>query len=362
MPSRRPHTKSRHGCLQCKASHIKCDQGRPSCGSCRRKEKNCIYQVREKGVCQSSAPFEPSHRFTPKSTISEQEKCSSPASTAYGEACERSSSYPHQHPPHLSGAEDGYLVLWEDLELMRHFVTETYLTFSNVPVIRDLWRTTVPKMASDHPLLMHTLLSVSAHHLAFLNPAKRGLYLAAAVRHHELSLPVYRSQLHNITPENCSAMFICSSLIPVCTLAFPMCSNNPSTTSSGHFYHRQLDQLESPIQLVSGIFSLLQGASQVIKDSWQWLGDGPICALFVDRFPSMELESNSENRVQSYDSAFQFLIGRINSLSSRSNTPSLPSPTQPLSSRQHTSALTSNPPIPATPPSRPPRLIPTLPI
>ncbi|KAF7933727.1 uncharacterized protein EAE98_003436 [Botrytis deweyae] len=336
MPLRRPHTKSRHGCIQCKASHIKCDQGHPTCGSCRKKEKNCTYGLRRKDISQASKPF----LLPPTtSTVSEQEREVSDISTTYSEASDQEFLFSGQisTPPHLSRAETGASIFWEDLELMRHFVTETYLTFSCIKSIQNLWRITIPKMASDHPFMMHGLLNISALHLAFLNPAKRDLYLAPAIRHHDLFLSLYRSELHKITPDNCSAMFICSTLISICTLAFPICNKSPLSMPSDYSYHEQLQQFDSPIQLASSLFILLQGAFTLVRIYWQWLEDSAISALVTNRFQSCEAGSYAKIRLQSSDSAFRLLMARIESMSSQPNLSSSESSTQQSYSSQHTS-------------------------
>ncbi|KAH6620182.1 Upc2 protein [Boeremia exigua] len=44
---RRPHRKSRQGCSECKARHIKCDERRPSCANCVISERPCSYPVHD---------------------------------------------------------------------------------------------------------------------------------------------------------------------------------------------------------------------------------------------------------------------------------------------------------------------------
>ncbi|KAF7898330.1 hypothetical protein EAF00_004776 [Botryotinia globosa] len=337
MPPRRPHTKSRYGCIHCKASHIKCDQGHPTCGSCRKKEKNCTYGVRRKDKSQASKPF----LLPPTtSTDSEQEREVSDISTTYSVASDPEFTFSSQIsiPPHLSRAETGASILWEDLELMRHFVTETCLTFSCKNSFQNLWRTTIPKMASDHPFMMHGLLNISALHLAFLNPAKRDLYLAPAIRHHDICLSLYRSELHSITSDNCAAMFICSILIYIGALAFPICSNNPSPSMPSDYSHlQQQQQLNSPIQLASSLFTLLQGAFTVLQISWHWIENSAISALLKNRFQFCEVESSAKICLHSSDSAFTLLLARIESMSSRPNSFPLTPSTQQSSSSRHTS-------------------------
>lgn len=290
--------------------------------------------MRRKDKSQTSKPF-----LLPPTTssASEQEREVSDIATTYSVASDPEFPLPSQisASPHISRAETGASILWEDLELMRHFVTETYLTFSCKDSIQDLWRTTISKMASDHPFMMHGLLNISALHLAFLNPAKRDLYLAPAIRHHDIFLSLYRSELHRITPDNCSAMFICSTLISICTLAFPICSNKPTLSMpSGYSCHQQKQQFDSPIQTASSLFVLLQGAFALVRIYWEWLEDSAISALITNRFQFREVVSNPKICLKSSDSAFKLLMARIESMSSRQNlSPSTSSVQQSYSSR-----------------------------
>src|SRR5271156_6658675 len=43
MPSRRQHTKSRHGCVQCKLRRVKCCAQTPICSNCQRRGENCSF-------------------------------------------------------------------------------------------------------------------------------------------------------------------------------------------------------------------------------------------------------------------------------------------------------------------------------
>jgi hypothetical protein len=95
--------------------------------------------------------------------------------------------------------------------------------------------------------------------------------------------------------------------------------------------------------MITSTFSLLQGASTVIRDFWPWLREGPISALFLNRFQSLEVESGTQSRLGSSYSAFQRLIIHINSRSPRSS-PSLSSSSASVSfsSRHPSSALLSS--------------------
>jgi hypothetical protein len=90
--------------------------------------------------------------------------------------------------------------------------------------------------------------------------------------------------------------------------------------------------------MVTSTFSLLQGASTVIRDFWPWLREGPISALFLNRFQSLEVESDTQSRLGSSYSAFELLIKHINSRSSRSSLALSSSPASLSFSSQHPSS------------------------
>ncbi|TEY61489.1 hypothetical protein BOTCAL_0168g00220 [Botryotinia calthae] len=98
-------------------------------------------------------------------------------------------------------------------------------------------------------------------------------------------------------------------------------------------YRQQKQQFDSPIQLASSLFTLLQGSFTLVDFSWQWLEGSSISALLTNRFKFSEVESNAKIRLHSPDSAFCLLKTRIESMSSRTNLSSSTSPAQPS---QHT--------------------------
>ncbi|PSN58789.1 hypothetical protein BS50DRAFT_509796 [Corynespora cassiicola Philippines] len=44
--TRRQHTKSRGGCVECKRRHTKCDERRPVCLQCDKRSLRCEYVVK----------------------------------------------------------------------------------------------------------------------------------------------------------------------------------------------------------------------------------------------------------------------------------------------------------------------------
>ena len=177
MPSRRHHSKSRNGCLQCKARKVKCDQHGPICGNCARREESCSLTDSHHHALQSAGP----------------------------------------HEAELSSAT--YTL--RDLELVHHFTATIPFTLSNNSRQQRMWQIDVPREALRHPYLMHCILSVSALHLLSVSKAaERESYRAVAVRYHDSALSTFRRLLENITPENCNPLCACSYLFVIFTSAY----------------------------------------------------------------------------------------------------------------------------------------------
>ena len=130
-----------------------------------------------------------------------------------------------------------------NLELLHHYSTKTYASLSDRNSIQELFQTTVVVEGLHHDFLIHCILSTSAFHLGYMQQqkhqsslsqdsiesdpetasflAKSRLYFLAAHAHYNIALSSFRSNLTSITPSNSSALFACSSLILIATLARP---------------------------------------------------------------------------------------------------------------------------------------------
>ncbi|KAI2625494.1 C6 zinc finger protein [Xylaria nigripes] len=110
---RRGHTKSRHGCYNCKRRRIKCQENRPSCGHCVKTGLKCEYPV------------------GPQITHQPQ----------------------HQIP----------LFSLQDMRFFQHFLLtcSPYLPYGNDSV----WTHEVPCLSQSHEYLMHAILGLAASDL-----------------------------------------------------------------------------------------------------------------------------------------------------------------------------------------------------
>ncbi|KAH7330414.1 hypothetical protein BKA65DRAFT_434169 [Rhexocercosporidium sp. MPI-PUGE-AT-0058] len=238
MPSRRTHTKSRHGCVQCKASHVKCDLKRPKCARCVKTEKNCGFQNRE----GDSGPGTPS------------------------EALQTQQVAPVPEPELSLGSNT---ISWDDLELLHHFITVTANTFADRSDIQEMWKVQIPKLAMDHKFLMHLLFSVTALHMANLDTEKQSTYVDRALRHHNVALPHFSSKFPTATHHNVASIFAGATLIVVSSLnlSFAHLEHDPSAAVDEMF----------------GIFILLRGIKLVYGETWERVQESEIAPLFANR-------------------------------------------------------------------------------
>lgn len=152
---------------------------------------------------------------------------------------------------------------------MHHFSTVTYKTMAHRDDLRQMWQIQVPKLALKHKYLMHSLLSITALHMALTNPGSQSLYIDRAIRYYNISLPEFTLKLRHITQENSTALFTCAALTTIFAFSLPMLRPHEEPTS--------------PIDELSGIFMLLRGVPLVIGDMWPWVKDSEIGPLFAGR-------------------------------------------------------------------------------
>ncbi|KAM3503179.1 hypothetical protein MY11210_008816 [Beauveria gryllotalpidicola] len=115
---RKPHRKSKGGCLGCKLSRIKCDEGKPSCARCLRCNAECQYSSPIKGkppnksnkgktATAAITPFTPPFAFAQPSAIALANTCLQSKSSARGVSRVSLLHHVHQHFGSANGLETG---------------------------------------------------------------------------------------------------------------------------------------------------------------------------------------------------------------------------------------------------------------
>ncbi|GLI81206.1 hypothetical protein PoHVEF18_009579 [Penicillium ochrochloron] len=220
MALRRPHRKSRHGCLECKRRRVKCDEARPTCSNCAKRHSECEYGSsssllwanEEPAVARQSSRASGSDSGHPSDSI-----LSSPPADSLGILGRLSGDG-------VTAATTPTAALnLHDLELMMHWCNDTYHTLSRNERTDLVWRNVVPEEALSHPFLMHGILALSALHLARTGPepSRRAAYLNRAVTHQNQALALFRELLGDINESNAKAMFAFAGIVVVYTFGFP---------------------------------------------------------------------------------------------------------------------------------------------
>jgi hypothetical protein len=163
---------------------------------------------------------------------------------------------------------------WEDLELLHHFSTVTYTTLAYRQDLLQMWQIQIPKMAMKQRFLMHILFSITSLHIASSRPENESSYTDRAIRHNNIALREYRSELHSITPKNSPSLFACSTLLIIAALRL----------SASGLHQEPVGAIEE----IAGIFILTQGVRLVLSEMRNWIRESEIAPLFVGR----ELDDN----------------------------------------------------------------------
>ncbi|KAL2064172.1 hypothetical protein VTL71DRAFT_4666 [Oculimacula yallundae] len=257
MPPRRSHRKSHNGCLQCKRRHVKCDEQRPTCSPCQKRELVCHFQPLSgyDTHAQGGSPSQiPSHHQ------------------------DRSHSHGHGH--------NALPARTLELRLLHHFITTAYTTFFP----RDanhvhVWTIHVPNMAlstaPDQPFLLDSLLAISALHLAHLENmtsvtgAKKS-WLQTALRYQDLTLAGLNKALSSFSPENCEAVAVASIFVLLLSIAIPGVCGDEEDVGSG--------EERSPLVDLMGLRKLIKGMEIVYAQSEVVLTNGVLKDFFLPMF------------------------------------------------------------------------------
>lgn len=146
----------------------------------------------------------------------------------------------------------------QDLELMHHYTAHAYMTTPGLESAKQVWGFAVPQEGSKYPHLMHSILSFSANHLAYINLSKASYYRVLASTHHSAALTGFDRAVVNLGPANCHALFASASLIVMNAFA---------------------DARTYSIEVLIKIFQLLRSLSLVLNIAAPWIENGPFAAI-----------------------------------------------------------------------------------
>ncbi|KAF2468853.1 uncharacterized protein BDR25DRAFT_289796 [Lindgomyces ingoldianus] len=198
--SKRPHHKSRGGCLICKRKRIKCDEAQPQCGYCALRKLECIYSLEMKRQTACVSPKISSTALYQATTQDEE----------LGSPFLQTPTW--LIPAAMSSA--GQLTK-ADLELLYHYKTVTWksITVRKEEIIHKINRDMLPQMGMSHSYLLFALLGITAAQLNQVSPSIQNENLMTFYRHKTLT--AYNRTIQNITTNNYESLLLTSMLLQV---------------------------------------------------------------------------------------------------------------------------------------------------
>ncbi|PWY80266.1 hypothetical protein BO94DRAFT_470979 [Aspergillus sclerotioniger CBS 115572] len=285
MSQRRFHTKSRHGCVQCKKNRTKCDENKPHCGRCKRigavcsladQPSNLVFLPAKNVDVQAQASNESSHNKQKSSSLSDEYSSPSP-----GDLLSVTMSTPSTEQ---SNAESYFARSEKErLRLMNHYALHTSRSITEIILPKDqdqsMWGDWVPELAFEHDFLLHGLLGLSALHLA-LRGISQQKHTVMAIHHHNLGLALFRPHLSNVTPDNRDAIFAFSCVVALYTFGI----------------QRSSEPTEDPINRIYHVFSMIRGSALFVKSDHDAMEQSHWSVLMLPYpFPSVKLPGEMED-------------------------------------------------------------------
>ncbi|OTB05832.1 hypothetical protein M426DRAFT_319513 [Hypoxylon sp. CI-4A] len=188
------HKKSRTGCMRCKQRRVKCDETRPSCGSCSRHAVECVYPSAGQILAARRSVPTTHHGSGPTIYAAHQEAApgfglasvkdeNSPSSENNSRNTSHGPNYPSPNSAYLASVDDGtdsdidlpegpWRRLWE-MRLIHNYHQNMVQPFpiSQHPDVVRMWRQDIPDLAMrmaqqyNRCSLLHVTLANSALYL-----------------------------------------------------------------------------------------------------------------------------------------------------------------------------------------------------
>lgn len=315
VAKRKPHSKSRLGCQQCKQRKVKCDETKPSCKKCVRNDTECSFLKLQPNIFRPLSsqkviqqPSPPVHiASTPSQTsistkldgfIPIQPDADSPPQLLpkpihlplpellpqrgpktpenfydSPQAATLSPTTSSDVSGRPSSAETGHYDLL-DMQLYHHYMVKTSLSMCETQSsagdgepqynhgIKEIWHHVFTEMAFKHDFLMHALLSLSAFHMSSLQRHREMFWLSVKTKHQELGIKRFRFAVSNMTKQNVHACWAFSLVLSMTEKPGIMCD---------------FEGIENG----TGFVALMRGGIRTYDPFMADIVEGPMKAFFV---------------------------------------------------------------------------------
>ncbi|KAH7111511.1 C6 zinc finger protein [Dactylonectria estremocensis] len=214
---RRHHLKSRNGCTICKSRRVKCDERKPQCSNCVRRELRCSF-LPPTSHTASPCGNVGSSSLTSACDATPVTQIPTPSTSGCGHDVPAA---PPDVPRTLSlePASEGLDI--EDFFLLHHYTISTSYTLAMVPGLDTFMRINLPQIAFSNKFLLHSILAIAALHLSRFkkHTSEANSYMTKALHHYGTALRTATSLMASINAQNGPALYLFSTLCFSFTLA-----------------------------------------------------------------------------------------------------------------------------------------------
>jgi len=250
---RRTHRKSRLGCQPCKQRKIKCDESKPVCANCVRREIECKFLSRKprEDLGSVSGGGEKRSAFASSSANHKFDSETAPAQSGGGYRRNLrfvSSNYSfkaelvctnlegNQTPSDSSGVpseqnmqtmSDRIETLEKNIQQLTRMQPLEALTYADMELLhhyfaltgQSSWDMQTLEIGFRQPHILHLILGFSALHCARQTPGRRAEFVAQADRHYVTGMRGATKLLSDISEDKCELVYRSAILISLYNLA-----------------------------------------------------------------------------------------------------------------------------------------------
>ena len=198
--SKKPHKKSRAGCINCKRRKVKCNEDRPACQACTLRRENCVYPAPPRKKVATS----PGTGDAPARTPSQN--AASSTSRTDRNPFQLVVSEPLFRPAQVNDAVD--------MRMLWFWTVETYSSFSvesrRAPAFDHALKIKLVEHAFCSPFLMDLVMALSASHSLTL---KQEVSPQRALSYRTRAFAGLRNAIDAPNPDDHPALLACSLLV-----------------------------------------------------------------------------------------------------------------------------------------------------
>jgi hypothetical protein len=181
-------------------------------------------------------------------------------------------TWPTLSPPTRS-SDDAQLdsFTMDDLTLLHHWSVVTSLTIVNTPGVDHIWQTVMVQVGSRNPYVMQGIFSLTALHLAYLDPPKKHILMAAAAQYHNRALRDFQARICNVDHHDSDALLASASINIFYVIA-----------AFGNLYHGDANESVASRRahiLGEEWIAVVRGVNQLLQQIGDRVRVGPLSSL-----------------------------------------------------------------------------------